>query len=65
MAILHFSATAIGMLGEAIQDLGKNGYIKDFPFSRFWSDATMREIDARALVMHRMAIGREFCAEAN
>ncbi len=44
---------------EAIQSLGGNGYINDFPTGRFLRDAKLYEIGAGTSEIRRMLIGRE------
>ena len=50
-------------LGEAIQCLGGNGYINDYPTGRLWRDAKLYEIGAGTSEIRRMLIGRELFAE--
>jgi isovaleryl-CoA dehydrogenase len=45
-AILFASENATRMAGEAIQCLGGNGYINDYPTGRLWRDAKLYEIGA-------------------
>src|SRR5215813_694009 len=45
-AILYAGEKATWMAGEAIQALGGNGYINDFPTGRLWRDAKLYEIGA-------------------
>ncbi|GBD43677.1 Acyl-CoA dehydrogenase [bacterium HR40] len=51
------SATRVAL--EAIQALGGNGYINDFPTGRFLRDAKLYEIGAGTSEIRRMLIGRE------
>lgn len=51
------------MAGEAIQTLGGNGYINDYPAGRLWRDAKLYEIGAGTNEIRRMLIGRELFAE--
>jgi isovaleryl-CoA dehydrogenase len=44
---------------EAIQALGGNGYINDFPAGRILRDAKLYEIGAGTSEIRRMLIGRE------
>jgi isovaleryl-CoA dehydrogenase len=44
---------------EAIQCLGGNGYINDFPTGRLLRDAKLYEIGAGTSEIRRMLIGRE------
>lgn len=63
-AILHTSEKATWMAGEAIQCLGGNGYINDFPTGRLWRDAKLYEIGAGTSEIRRMLIGRELFDES-
>jgi isovaleryl-CoA dehydrogenase len=58
-AILFASERATWMAGEAIQCLGGNGYINDYPTGRIWRDAKLYEIGAGTSEIRRMLIGRE------
>jgi len=51
------SATRVAL--EAIQALGGNGYINDFPAGRLLRDAKLYEIGAGTQEIRRMLIGRE------
>jgi isovaleryl-CoA dehydrogenase len=62
-AILYASEKATWMAGEAIQALGGNGYINDYPTGRLWRDAKLYEIGAGTSEIRRMLIGRELFAE--
>ncbi len=62
-AILYASERATWMAGEAIQALGGNGYINDYPTGRLWRDAKLYEIGAGTSEIRRMLIGRELFAE--
>ena len=57
--ILMAAEKATWMAGEAIQALGGNGYINDFPAGRLWRDAKLYEIGAGTSEIRRMLIGRE------
>lgn len=57
--ILFTAEKATWMASEAIQCLGGNGYINDFPVGRFWRDAKLYEIGAGTSEIRRMLIGRE------
>ena len=57
--ILVTAEKATWMAGEAIQTLGGNGYINDFPTGRLWRDAKLYEIGAGTSEIRRMLIGRE------
>jgi isovaleryl-CoA dehydrogenase len=62
-AILFASERATWMAGEAIQCLGGNGYINDYPTGRLWRDAKLYEIGAGTSEIRRMLIGRELYNE--
>jgi isovaleryl-CoA dehydrogenase len=62
-AILFAAERATWMAGEAIQALGGNGYINEFPTGRLWRDAKLYEIGAGTSEIRRMLIGRELFAE--
>ena len=62
-AILFASEKATWMAGEAIQALGGNGYINDYPTGRVWRDAKLYEIGAGTSEIRRMLIGRELFSE--
>jgi isovaleryl-CoA dehydrogenase len=62
-AILYAAEKATWMAGEAIQCLGGNGYINDYPTGRLWRDAKLYEIGAGTSEIRRMLIGRELFAE--
>ena len=57
--ILFAAEKATWMAGEAIQALGGNGYINDFPAGRLWRDAKLYEIGAGTSEIRRMLIGRD------
>lgn len=57
--ILVAAEKATWMAGEAIQSLGGNGYINEFPAGRLWRDAKLYEIGAGTSEIRRMLIGRE------
>jgi isovaleryl-CoA dehydrogenase len=61
--ILYTAERATWMAGEAIQILGGNGYINDYPTGRLWRDAKLYEIGAGTSEIRRMLIGREYFAE--
>ena len=63
-AILYAAEKATWMAGEAIQALGGNGYINEFPVGRLWRDAKLYEIGAGTSEIRRMLIGRELYAES-
>ena len=58
-AILYAAERATWMALEAIQCLGGNGYINDFPAGRLLRDAKLYEIGAGTSEIRRMRIGRE------
>jgi isovaleryl-CoA dehydrogenase len=58
-AILYAAERATWMTLEAIQCLGGNGYINDFPAGRLLRDAKLYEIGAGTSEIRRMLIGRE------
>jgi isovaleryl-CoA dehydrogenase len=62
-AILVAAEKATWMAGEAIQTLGGNGYINDYPAGRLWRDAKLYEIGAGTSEIRRMLIGRELFNE--
>src|SRR6266704_2991368 len=62
-AILYAAEKATWMAGEAIQCLGGNGYINDYPAGRLWRDAKLYEIGAGTSEIRRWLIGRELFSE--
>ena len=62
-AILFAAEKATWMAGEAIQALGGNGYINEYPTGRLWRDAKLYEIGAGTSEIRRMLIGRELFSE--
>jgi isovaleryl-CoA dehydrogenase len=62
-AILYAAEKATWMAGEAIQALGGNGYVNEYPTGRLWRDAKLYEIGAGTSEIRRMLIGRELFAE--
>lgn len=58
-AILNASEKATWVASEAIQALGGNGYINEYPAGRFLRDAKLYEIGAGTNEIRRMLIGRE------
>jgi isovaleryl-CoA dehydrogenase len=62
-AILYAAEKATWMALEAIQALGGNGYINDFPTGRLLRDAKLYEIGAGTSEIRRMLIGREIFEE--
>jgi isovaleryl-CoA dehydrogenase len=61
--ILYCAEKATWMAGEAIQILGGNGYVNDYPTGRLWRDAKLYEIGAGTSEIRRMLIGRELFSE--
>ena len=57
--ILYASEKATAMALDAIQLLGGNGYIEDYPAGRLLRDAKLYEIGAGTSEIRRMLIGRE------
>ena len=62
-AILYAGEKATWMALEAIQALGGNGYINEFPTGRLLRDAKLYEIGAGTSEIRRMLIGRELFEE--
>ena len=62
-AILYAGERATWMALEAIQCLGGNGYINDYPTGRLLRDAKAYEIGAGTSEIRRMLIGRELFEE--
>jgi isovaleryl-CoA dehydrogenase len=63
-AILYAAENATRMAGEAIQILGGNGYMNEYPCGRLWRDAKLYEIGAGTSEIRRILIGRELFAES-
>jgi isovaleryl-CoA dehydrogenase len=61
--ILYAAEKATQVALEAIQALGGNGYINDYPTGRLLRDAKLYEIGAGTSEIRRMLIGREMFAE--
>ncbi|TXH53318.1 MAG: isovaleryl-CoA dehydrogenase, partial [Burkholderiaceae bacterium] len=61
--ILWCAEKATWMAGEAVQCLGGNGYINEYPTGRLWRDAKLYEIGAGTSEIRRMLIGRELFSE--
>jgi len=57
--LLHASQNAVQVALEAIQALGGNGYINEYPAGRILRDAKLYEIGAGTNEIRRMLIGRE------
>jgi isovaleryl-CoA dehydrogenase len=63
--ILLAAEKATGMALEAIQALGGNGYINEYPTGRLLRDAKLYEIGAGTSEIRRMLIGRELFNATN
>lgn len=63
--ILYAAEKATWMALEAIQALGGNGYINDYPTGRLLRDAKLYEIGAGTSEVRRMLIGRELFNETS
>src|SRR3954452_1759173 len=57
--LMYAAEKATWMALEAIQSLGGNGYINDYPTGRLLRDAKLYEIGAGTSEIRRMLIGRE------
>jgi isovaleryl-CoA dehydrogenase len=57
--LMHASQNAVQVALEAIQALGGNGYINEYPTGRILRDAKLYEIGAGTNEIRRMLIGRE------
>jgi isovaleryl-CoA dehydrogenase len=64
-AILYASERATWLALEAIQCLGGNGYINDYPTGRYLRDAKLYEIGAGTSEIRRWLIGRELFEETS
>ena len=62
-AILFAAEQATKQALDAIQILGGNGYVNDYPTGRLLRDAKLYEIGAGTSEIRRMLIGRELFAE--
>jgi isovaleryl-CoA dehydrogenase len=62
-AILYAAEAATRVALEAIQALGGNGYINDYPTGRLLRDAKLYEIGAGTSEIRRWLIGREMMSE--
>jgi len=58
-AILFAAERATEVASQAIQALGANGYINDYPTGRLWRDAKLYEIGAGTSEIRRLLVGRE------
>jgi len=63
-AILFAAEKATAIALDAIQLLGGNGYINDYPTGRLLRDAKLYEIGAGTSEIRRMLIGRELFAKS-
>jgi isovaleryl-CoA dehydrogenase len=61
--ILYTAEKATQMALQAIQSLGGNGYINEYPTGRLLRDAKLYEIGAGTSEIRRMLVGRELFAE--
>lgn len=61
--ILMSAEAAVNVAEEAIQTLGGNGYINEYPTGRLWRDAKLYTIGAGTSEIRRMLIGRELFEE--
>ena len=61
--LMHASEAAVDVTMEAIQALGGNGYINEFPAGRLMRDAKLYAIGAGTNEIRRMLIGRELFNE--
>ncbi len=62
--ILYASESAVKVTLEAIQCLGGNGYINEYPTGRLFRDAKLYDIGAGTNEIRRMLIGRELFGES-
>ena len=62
--LLQASDNAVAVALEAIQALGGNGYINDYPTGRLLRDAKLYDIGAGTQEIRRMLIGRELVGAA-
>jgi isovaleryl-CoA dehydrogenase len=62
-AILYAAENATQMALQAIQVLGGNGYVNEYPTGRLLRDAKLYEIGAGTSEIRRMLIGRELFRE--
>ncbi len=63
--ILYASECAVKVALEAIQCLGGNGYINEYPAGRLLRDAKLYDIGAGTNEIRRMLIGRELFGESS
>ena len=62
--LLHASENAVKVSLEAIQSLGGNGYINNYPTGRLLRDSKLYDIGAGTNEIRRMLIGRELYDES-
>lgn len=62
--ILYCAEAATRLTLDAIQILGGNGYINEYPTGRLLRDAKLYEIGAGTSEIRRMLIGRELFKES-
>src|SRR3712207_1585999 len=65
MAKMKASDTAMAVTTEAVQVLGGNGYLKDFPAERMMRDAKVLQIYEGANEIQRLVIARQLAGEAS
>jgi isovaleryl-CoA dehydrogenase len=63
--ILYTAEKATQMALQAIQILGGNGYVEEYPTARLLRDAKLYEIGAGTSEIRRMLIGRELFSETS
>jgi len=63
--LLHCSTRGVEVALEAIQALGGNGYINEYPTGRLLRDAKLYDIGAGTNEIRRMLIGRELVHSRN
>ncbi len=63
--LLFASENAVKVALEAIQSLGGNGYINEYPAGRLLRDAKLYDIGAGTNEIRRMLIGRELVGNGN
>ncbi|PPA80560.1 acyl-CoA dehydrogenase, partial [Brevibacillus laterosporus] len=63
--IIYTAEKATQMALQAIQTLGGNGYINEYPTGRLLRDAKLYEIGAGTSEIRRMLIGRELFKETS
>ena len=61
--LLHASRSAVEVGLQAIQALGGNGYINEYPVGRIMRDAKLYDIGAGTNEIRRMLIGRELVTD--